>query len=149
MLHASGDPMIAQPQTTPLAIGRAARPARGWLAETVGRLLRQPRGLIGLGIVLLLIVLAIAAPLIAPFDPIAQPARRLLPPGAPYLLGTDEFGRDVFSRIIYGSRVSLQVGIISVGIALVLGGFLGLISGYHLGMVDTLVQRVVDVMLAF
>jgi peptide/nickel transport system permease protein len=141
--------MIAQQQTTTLVIGRAARPARGWFAETVARLLRQPRGAIGAGIVLLLIVLAVAAPLIAPFDPVAQPARRLLPPAAPYWLGTDEFGRDILSRIIYGSRVSLQVGIISVSIALALGGLLGLISGFYLGIVDTAVQRVVDVMLAF
>ena len=141
--------MVAQPQVTPLVIERAARPVRSGLVETTARLLSQPRGLIGAGLVLVVILLAIAAPLIAPFDPIAQPAKRLLPPGAPYLLGTDEFGRDILSRIIYGSRVSLQVGLISVSIALVLGGTIGLISGYYLGLVDSLAQRLVDIMLAF
>src|SRR5262249_27398918 len=71
------------------------------------------------------------------------------PPGGRYLLGTDEFGRDVLSRIIYGSRVSFQVGIISVGIALLLGGTLGLVSGYALGVIDSVVSRLVDIMFAF
>jgi peptide/nickel transport system permease protein len=141
--------MIAQSQTGVLAPGRATRPARGWLWETLRRLFSQPRGIIGGALVLLVVVLALFAPLIAPFDPIAQPATRLLPPGAPYWLGTDEFGRDILSRIIHGARVSLQVGVISVGIALALGGIVGLVSGYALGLVDSIVQRVVDVMLAF
>ncbi len=103
----------------------------------------------GIALVLLFIVLAVAAPLIAPFDPLAQPSKRLLPPGGRHLLGTDEFGRDVLSRIIYGSRVSFQVGVISVGIALLIGGTLGLISAYYLGLVDSLVGRLVDIMFAF
>lgn len=122
---------------------------RNPFAEVAGHLVRQPVGLAGIALVLVFVVLAIAAPLIAPFDPLAQPSKRLLPPGGQHLLGTDEFGRDVLSRIIYGSRVSFQVGVISVGIALLLGGALGLVSAYYLGLVDSLVMRVVDIMFAF
>ena len=129
--------------------GRRARRSRGWLVETTSRIAGHPVGAVGAVLVSALIGLAAAAPLVSPFDPIAQPARRLLPPGGRYLFGTDEFGRDILSRIIYGSRVSLEVGVISVGIALVLGGLVGLISGYYLGIVDNVVQRVVDIMLAF
>lgn len=122
---------------------------RNPFAEVAGHLVRQPVGLAGIVLVLVFVVLAIAAPLVAPFDPLAQPSKRLLPPGGQHLLGTDEFGRDVLSRIIYGSRVSFQVGVISVGIALLLGGTLGLVSAYYLGLVDSLAMRVVDIMFAF
>src|SRR5688572_12358508 len=124
------------------------RPGR-WMRLPAVRLVRQPAGAIGVGIVGLLLVFAIAAPLLAPFDPVDQPAERLLGPNATYLLGTDQFGRDILSRIIYGARVALMVGAISVGIALAIGGVLGVISGYYLGVVDSLIQRVVDTMLAF
>ena len=127
----------------------AAHRPRNPFVEIAGHLVRHPVGLAGVALVLVFVVLAIAAPLIAPFDPLAQPSKRLLPPGGQHLLGTDEFGRDVLSRIIYGSRVSFQVGVISVGIALVLGGALGLVSAYYLGLVDSLVMRVVDIMFAF
>jgi len=122
---------------------------RNPLAEVAAHVVRHPVGLAGIALVLLFIVLAAAAPLIAPFDPLAQPSKRLLAPGGQHLLGTDEFGRDVLSRIIYGSRVSFQVGVISVGIALLIGGTLGLISAYYLGLVDSLVMRLVDIMFAF
>jgi len=125
------------------------RRPRGSLAEVTGYLVRHPVGLAGIALVLLFIVMAIAAPLLAPFDPLAQPSKRLLPPGGGHLLGTDEFGRDVLSRIIHGSRVSFQVGVISVGIALMIGGMLGLVSGYYLGLVDSLVGRLIDIMFAF
>lgn len=127
-------------------VGRKPRSRR---AEVARYLVQHPVGLVGLALVLLLIVLAIAAPLFAPFDPLAQPSKRLLPPGGQHLLGTDEFGRDVLSRIIYGTRVSFQVGVISVGIALLIGGTLGLLSGYYTGLVDSLLMRLVDIMFAF
>src|SRR5918992_1038172 len=101
-------------------------------------LIGHPGGAFGAALVVLLVLLAVAAPLVSPYDPLAQPSRRLLAPGGAHLLGTDEFGRDILSRIIHGSRVSLQVGVISVGIALALGGTLGLVSGYLLGWVDVL-----------
>jgi ABC-type dipeptide/oligopeptide/nickel transport system permease subunit len=114
----------------------------------LGRLLKSPAGAIGGGIVGLLIATAILAPLLAPFDPIAQPGKRLLDPNSTYLLGTDQFGRDILSRIIYGTRVALSVGVISVSIALAIGGVLGLVSGYYQGAIDSLIQRIVDTMLA-
>jgi peptide/nickel transport system permease protein len=120
--------------------------SRGWLLRQV---VRRPSALLGIVLVGIFLGLALAAPLLSPFDPTAQPAKRLLPPGGRHFLGTDEFGRDVFSRIVYGARISLQVGIVSVGIALALGGTLGLVSGYCLGIVDALTGRLVDVMFAF
>ncbi|HEX2501845.1 MAG TPA: ABC transporter permease [Methylomirabilota bacterium] len=126
---------------TDATLGRLGR-----LRRLVGR---SPSALMGIVLVSAFFTLALAAPLVAPFDPTAQPAKRLLPPGGRHLLGTDEFGRDVFSRIVHGARISLQVGVVSVGIALALGGTLGLIAGYCLGVVDTLTGRVVDVMFAF
>ncbi|MEA2512953.1 MAG: peptide/nickel transport system permease protein [Thermomicrobiales bacterium] len=131
------------------AVDRGTRPPRRLLRLPLGRLVSSPTGAIGVGIVLLLLVFAVAAPLLAPFDPIEQPGKRLLDPDSTYLLGTDQFGRDILSRIIYGARVALMVGVISVSIALAIGGTLGLISGFYLGVVDTVVQRVVDTMLAF
>src|SRR5262249_35929379 len=113
------------------------RPAFGERAGVPAlEFLRHPVSAVDIAIVALGILVAIAARLRAPIDRIAQPARRLLAPDSRYLLGTDEFGRDVLSRIIYGSRVSLQVGIISVGIALLLGGTVGLASGYFLKVLD-------------
>ena len=126
---------------TDIALG-----SRTW---SLRRLARHPTALLGIVLVGTFLGLALTAPLVSPFDPTAQPARRLLPPGGRYLLGTDEFGRDVFSRIVHGARISLQVGIVSVGIALAVGGVLGLVSGYCLGIVDALTGRLVDVMFAF
>jgi peptide/nickel transport system permease protein len=119
-------------------------------AAAAGRyLVRRPLGLAGAVLALLFVGMAVAAPLVSPFDPIAQPARRLLPPGGRHLLGTDEFGRDVLSRIVHGARVSLQVGVVSVSLALALGGTLGLLSGYYVGLVDRLTGRLVDIVFAF
>jgi peptide/nickel transport system permease protein len=130
--------------TTQLASGR-----KEWSNAGIVRMVRTPVGAIGVGIVVLLLISAIAAPILAPFDPVAQPAKRLLDPGSTYMLGTDQFGRDILSRIIYGARVALMVGVISVSIALAIGGVLGLLSGFYLGAIDSIIQRVVDTMLAF
>ena len=144
MVQASRSPSLAPAGA---ATDEVSRP-RG-RQSVLSIVLRHPLGVVGGTLILLLLVLATFAPLIAPFDPIEQPARRLQPPSNAYLLGTDEFGRDIVSRLIFGARVSLQVGVISVGLALLAGGILGLVSGYFLGSVDMLVQRVVDIMLAF
>jgi peptide/nickel transport system permease protein len=127
------------------ASGRPQRPG----ASTIQKVIREPIGLIGLVIIVTLIIVAILAPVIAPYPPDDQPGSRLEAPSSTYWLGTDDLGRDIFSRLLYGARVSLQVGIIAVGIALVIGGILGLLSGYYVGIIDSLIQRVVDILLAF
>lgn len=103
------------------------------------------------GVLLLAMTLmAIAAPLIAPFDPLEiDPVAILSPPKYPHLLGTDTLGRDLFSRVIYGGRISLMLGLISVSISLVLGVLLGVIAGYVGGKMDEAIMRGIDVLLAF
>ena len=126
----------------------APRPAARF--ALLRQLWRNPLGLVSLILILVVIVMALFAPLIAPFDPLESHAiDRLQAPNSQYLLGTDQLGRDVLSRIIYGARISLLVGLISVGIATVCGGLIGLISGYFGGVLDMIVQRVVDAFQAF
>jgi peptide/nickel transport system permease protein len=104
----------------------------------------------GLFMTLALIILAIAAPVIAPYDPYKMsPEARLAGPSFAHLLGTDQFGRDILSRIIYGTRISLQVGIISVGLSLVVGTIIGVVAGYYGKWVDAVLSRLTDVMFAF
>lgn len=102
-------------------------------------------GILGTSIICGVILMALLASWIAPYDPTDQIGKRLLPPGEEYLLGTDEFGRDILSRILFGARISLWVGMLSVSIALLGGALLGLISGYYGGIVDHLIMRVMDV----
>ncbi len=105
---------------------------------------------IGLIIVLTLILVALFAPYIAPFDPtFINDKKVLMPPDGINWFGTDELGRDVFSRLVYGSRISIEVGIIAVGISTIIGTILGAISGYFGGIVDTIIMRFVDIMLCF
>lgn len=114
------------------------------------RLLRNKIGSMGAVIVLLLVLVAALAPLLAPYDPIEMCLdQRLKAPNQRFLLGTDEFGRDVLSRIIYGTRISLQVGIIAVGIGMVTGVLLGTVAGYFGGAIDNVIMRVLDVFFAF
>ncbi len=103
----------------------------------------------GLLILLLFIVSAVGAPWLAPHDPYDISAERLLAPSADHFFGTDPLGRDVFSRIIYGGRVSLQVGLVSVGIAALTGTMLGLIAGFVEGPLDNVIMRAMDILLAF
>jgi ABC-type dipeptide/oligopeptide/nickel transport system permease subunit len=105
---------------------------------------------LGVGIVLLIALIAVAAPLIAPYDPITtNPLAVLEAPSLAHPMGTDNIGRDTLSRIIFGSRVSLQVGAIAVGIALVAGITIGLVAGYAGGWTDTVVMRAMDALQAF
>jgi peptide/nickel transport system permease protein len=118
--------------------------------RAVWRLLHTPAGAIGVGVLLLSTAVAIVAPFISPYDPVIQYAGdELLSPRAKYLLGTDEFGRDILSRIIFGARISLSVGLISVAIGFVFGATSGLISGYLGGWVDAVINRLWDCLLAF
>jgi peptide/nickel transport system permease protein len=125
------------------ALGQAYR---GWLRFRQNRL-----ALLGLGIVLLLVVVAAFAPWIATHDPYEQNlAQRLLPPGAAgHWLGTDEFGRDIFSRIVYGARITLVIVVLVAAIAAPIGLVVGTASGYLGGWVDAVLMRVTDVFLAF
>lgn len=117
----------------------------------VWRRLRANRlAIVGACLVGLLLVTAIAAPLFAPEDPTAMPLEnQFLPPSLAHPFGTDDFGRDILSRVIYGSRISLRVGIVAVGIAAVAGSAIGLLAGYYGGRFDMISQWVIEVMLAF
>jgi peptide/nickel transport system permease protein len=113
------------------------------------QIISNPMSLGGFIIIASIMLLAITAPLIAPFDPNAIDVQAiLLPPSNTHWMGTDGLGRDVFSRMLYGARISLMVGIVSVGIATVVGVVLGALAGYYRGWVDTIIMRMVDVMLS-
>ncbi|MDH5174616.1 MAG: ABC transporter permease [Elusimicrobiota bacterium] len=114
------------------------------------RFRRNKLAMLGALIILSLAVVSIIAPLIAPFSPDQQDVlHRLEPPSPKHPLGTDDLGRDLLSRIIYGTRVSLLVGFVAIGIAIVIGSVLGLLSGYFGGWLDTVIMRFVDIMLCF
>ena len=120
------------------------------LVQGLRRFRRSTTALVGVAIVLALVLLAIFADVLAPRDPIASDQSRTFQrPSWDYPLGTDQLGRDMLSRIIHGSRISLAVGVSSVLLALLLGVPLGMIAGYYGGRVDTLVMRVMDLILAF
>ncbi|PYN72771.1 MAG: peptide ABC transporter permease [Candidatus Rokuibacteriota bacterium] len=111
---------------------------------------RNQLALFGGVVVVCLATLAILAPLIAPWDPNRPDIKKILdPPSKSHPLGTDQLGRDVLSRMLYGARVSLAVGFVSVGIATLIGIALGALAGYHGGTVDAMVMRLVDLMLVF
>ncbi len=114
------------------------------------RMRKNRTAIAGIIILFVFAVIAIFAPLIAPYDPFDQNfIMSFRPPSAENFLGTDEFGRDVFSRIIYGARISLQIGFVSVFISLILGVSLGLVAGYYGGWLDMLIMRIMDLMLSF
>ncbi|MCC7371881.1 MAG: ABC transporter permease [Chloroflexi bacterium] len=114
------------------------------------RLLKVRGAGLGLGVLLLLVAMALTAPLISPQDPVRQDLLATLDaPSAKHLFGTDDLGRDVLSRVIYGSRVSLIVGLISIGVALFGGVLVGLTAGYVGGLVDDILMRVMDAISAF
>jgi peptide/nickel transport system permease protein len=114
------------------------------------RFYKNKLAFIGFIIIVSYILLAILAPLIAPYDPYEMsPDESLTGPSASHLFGTDQFGRDIFTRIMYGSQISLKVGIISVGISLLLGVTMGVVAAFYGKWVDTLLSRVTDVLFAF
>ena len=111
---------------------------------------RRRLAMAGGAVIVLLVLVGIAGPWIAPYDPLAQDlSKSLLGPSLQHWFGTDSFGRDILSRVLYGARISLLVGIVSQGIAFSLGVAMGLVSGYYGGKVDTLIMRLADVTLAF
>ncbi len=126
-------------------------PEQSLFRETIVGLSKNKGAIAGLIIICLFIISALGAPLIAPHDPVKQVIEhRLAKPFTPsYILGTDDLGRDLFSRIVYGSRISLIIGIVSVGISLSFGLIIGTLSGYYGGWFDRIVMRLIDIMLAF
>lgn len=123
----------------------AARSNALWAALSRNRL-----SWIGLGLLLTIILVAIFAPWLAPHDPLKQHIiSRLEPPSAEFILGTDSYGRDVLSRLIYGSRVSLMVGFVAILIAMTIGSSLGVLAGYLGGVFDRVVMGLVDVLMSF
>ena len=125
------------------------RKRRSPFMDVMYRLAKSPLAMFGLAIIFVLVFCAIFAEIISPYSPIKQDLMHMFEtPSSAHWLGTDEFGRDILSRLIYGARVSLQVGFIAVGIALITGGMLGAISGYYSGRLDNTIMRVMDVLLS-
>jgi len=104
---------------------------------------------VGIFIILIMVFAAIFAPLIAPYDPSEIVEDNTLPPSMKHLFGTDDLGRDIFSRSLYGARISLTVGLVAVTIAVLIGTLFGALAGYYGGIIDSTIMRSVDVMLAF
>ena len=130
-------------------IPELVRKRRSPFADVMLRLAKSPLAMFGLAIIFVLVFCAIFAEMISPYSPIKQDLMHMFEtPSSAHWLGTDEFGRDILSRLIYGARVSLQVGFIAVGIALVIGGMLGAVSGYYSGRLDNCIMRVMDVLLS-
>jgi peptide/nickel transport system permease protein len=133
--------------TVPIALRRAGDDRVG---AALYFLRRNPRMIIGGAIVLAWLLTALFVPFIAPHDPTkVDVTQSLMPPGAAHWFGTDDLGRDVFSRVLWGSRISLSVGLISVSIGLLVGTSLGLAAGYLGGKFDLLIMRGIDALLAF
>lgn len=129
----------------PAAVPREATPAR----RALRRLMRRRGAMLGLAIVLIFVLLALFAPWIAPYDPIATSWSAVRkPPSLQYLFGTDEIGRDVLSRVVWGARASLLAGLVSVCISMALGVPIGLLAAYVGGWTDSLISRFTDAMLA-
>jgi len=111
---------------------------------------RSPLTIAGLALIAILALTALSAPLLAPADPLKQVlSTRLDPPSAEHWLGTDQLGRDILSRMIYGSRISLLIGVVVVGLAASVGTFVGLVAGYTGGWLDEALMRLTDVFFAF
>ena len=132
-----------------LEIGNERRHRSLW-GDAMRRLRGNPGSMAGLVILTVVIAAALLAPYITRYDPVEiVPSERLQPPSGQYWFGTDGFGRDIYTRIVYGGRISLRVGIISVAIASLLGVTGGMIAGYTGGRLDSLIMRTADIMLAF
>ena len=133
------------PGFSPPAADETETPSR----HALRRLFRRKGAVAGLVVIAAFVLLAVLAPWIAPYDPLATSWSLVRkPPSAPHWFGTDDLGRDIMSRVIYGARASLVAGAISVGIALLIGVPFGLLSGYRGGFIDALISRITDAMLA-
>lgn len=128
----------------------SSRKPRSLTRDAWNHLKQDKQALIGLAIISVNILMAIFAPILAPYDPVQiDPTVAFQGPNLTHLFGTDEYGRDLLSRIIFGARISILVGVISVGFSLITGSILGLISGYFMGVVDAVISRLMDILFAF
>ncbi len=141
---------LGELQTDTLVLSHGARPdSRPW-RRLLGRVVRQqPLGLAGGILVLLLILVAIFADQLAPYDPKEAIFDIYHPPNWAFVMGTDHLGRDIFSRVVWGARLSLYVGLISVSLGVSVGSLWGIVTGYFGGVTDSLSQRVVDTLMGF
>ena len=134
----------------PVADNADDEPGPGYLGEVWQRLRASNPARVGFVIIAFFILLATFAPLVSPYDPLEQTlVQRLKAPSAEHIFGTDNLGRDVFARVLFGARISLQVGILAVALGLTFGTVFGLLSGYFGGWTDTITMRTMDIMLAF
>jgi len=140
---------MAETTMTAASTSRSLAPLERPMQRALRRVVKRKSAMIGLALITAFILLAIAAPLVAPYDPVATSwALVRKPPSMAHWLGTDDLGRDVLSRVIFGARASLLAGAISVGIALSIGVPVGMLSGYRGGFIDALISRITDAMLA-
>ena len=141
---------MQQDVTSDIAALRTTSRIQAMLRSRVTRaFLRNRIAILGLIIVLMVVFAAVTAPIISPYDPNEiHAADRLVPPGTSYLLGTDEFGRDIFSRLLYGATISIQIAIIAQSISISIGVVAGLVSGWYGGWIDDLIMRFTDAIFA-
>ncbi|WP_418792845.1 ABC transporter permease [Nitratireductor rhodophyticola] len=140
-------------QSTAASLSRAAYLRMGLVATGSGLLKAfnaNKTSWVGLGVFLIVAALATLAPWIAPYDPLDQNILfRLKPPSAEHWFGTDYYGRDTLSRILWGARISLAIGLLAIGSAMVLGTLIGMVAGYYGGRTDIIIMQIMDVLLAF
>lgn len=118
--------------------------------DAIRRLKKDKMAMACFYIVIAIIIIAVFAPIFAPYDPAYQDVAHILePPSKQHLLGTDEFGRDILSRIIYGSRISLSVGVVAEAIAIAIGVIMGALAGYYGGKVDMVISRIIEIFASF
>src|SRR2546422_5314612 len=142
--------MAINPAIDSVADRLAQEPRSGWLATTMDFVRRRPLGAIGGFVVVLMLVTAAGAGVLAPYDPVTVDFGAMLArPSAAHWLGTDAFGRDLLSRLIYGSRTALLVGFAAALLGASLGAIIGVASAYFGGRIDLIMQRVVELFLAF
>ncbi len=141
-------PAIAAPRPTAVAPPQPTQ--RASTANTAARVLHNRSALLGGSVLLLIVLLSLAAPLISPYDPIKTNQRLSLEqPSLDHLMGTDRFGRDIFSRVVFAGQTSLPIGIVSVTIGVLVGVSFGLLAGFYGSWVDAVTMRIVDLLLAF
>ena len=136
-------------KTPPTPAAHERRKRDGWFRRVISELVRSKSATIGAAIILLWVLIAITAPIISPYSPTEMPGRRLESPSREHWLGTDHLGRDVLSRLFWGTRVVILMAPISVLLGMMIGAPLGLVSGYVGGVVDMLIMRASDILYSF